>query len=50
MHVLLDISPLEYAKVVNNRLWLEKANWASWTNLLEDLSEGIMEIDDCNDI
>ena len=48
--VLLDISPLEYSKVVNSRLWLEKADWTSWTNTLEDLSKDIMEIDDCNEI
>ena len=37
-------------KVVNSRLWLEKADWTSWTNTLEDLSKDIMEIDDCNEI
>ena len=50
MPVLLDISPLEYSKVVNSRLWLEKADWTSWTITLEDLSKDIMEIDDCNEI
>ena len=48
--VLLDISPLEYSKVVISRLWLEKIDWTSWTNTLEDLSKHIMEIDDCNEI
>ena len=48
--VLLDISPLEYSKVGNGRLWLEKADWASWTSILEDPSEDIMEIDDCSEI
>ena len=48
--VLLDISPLEFSKVVNSRLWLEKADWTSWTNTLEDLSKDILEIEDCNEI
>ena len=48
--LLLDISPLEYSKVINYRFWLEKADWASWTKTLEQLSEGTPEIDDCNEI
>ena len=48
--VLLDISPLEYSKVVYSRLWLGKADWTSWTNTLEYLSKDILEIDDCNEI
>ena len=50
MPVLLDISPLDYSKVGNDRLWLEKPDWTSWTNTLEELSKDIMEIDDCNEI
>ena len=50
MPALLEISPLEYCKVVNSRLWLEKADCTSWTNTLEDLIKDIMEIDDCNEI
>ena len=48
--VLLDISPLDYSKVGNDRFWLEKLDWASWTNTLQELSKDIMEIDDCNEI
>ena len=47
---VLYISPLEYCKVVNSRLWLEKVEWTCWTNTIEDLSKGIIEIDDCKDI
>ena len=43
--VLLDISPLEYSMVVNDRMWSEKADWDIWTKTLEVLSEDIMEID-----
>ena len=42
--VLLDISPLQYSEVVNDRVWLEKADWASWTKTVEELSEDVMEI------
>ena len=48
--VLLAISSLEYCKVVIDRLWIEKVDWANWTKTLEDLSGDIMEIDDCNEI
>ena len=50
MPVLLAISTLEYCKVVNDLLCIEKTDWASWTKTLEELSEDIMEIDDCNEI
>ena len=48
--VLLDVSPLEYFKVVNSRLWLEKVDWTSWASTLEDLSKDVLEIDDFNEI
>ena len=49
VHVLLDVAPLDYSKVVNDRLWLEKVDWASWTKTLEELIQDKMEIDDCNE-
>ena len=50
MPVLLYISPLEYSKVIFDRLWLGKVYWASWTNTVEKLSEDIIKIDECNEI
>ena len=48
--VLLDFFPMEYSEAVNDRLWLEKADWASWTSTPEERSEDIMEIDDCKEV
>ena len=50
MPVLLYISPLEYSKVIFDRLWLGKVDWASWTNTVEKLSEDKIKIDECNEI
>ena len=50
MQVLQEFDFWKGLRKVNSRLWLEKADWTSWANTLEDLSKDIMEIDDCNKI